>query len=81
VDLELAHYNRDGIEVVAVMTELDVYTAPKVSELLMGLIEQQRYELVLDLGNVEFRDSTALVNVLVEGPGTRQSHSCGLKQF
>ena len=69
MDLELAHYNRDGIEVVAVMTELDVYTAPKVRELLMGLIEQQRYELVLDLENVEFRDSTALVNVLVEGQG------------
>ena len=34
MDLKLGHYNKDGIEVVDVEGEIDVYTAPRLRELL-----------------------------------------------
>ena len=38
VDLKLGHYNKDGIEVVDVEGEIDVYTAPRLRELLIDLV-------------------------------------------
>jgi len=40
VDLKLGHYNKDGIEVVDVEGEIDVYTAPRLRELLIDLVNK-----------------------------------------
>ena len=37
MDLKLGHYNKDGIEVVDVEGEIDIYTAPRLRELLIDL--------------------------------------------
>ena len=37
VDLKLGHYGKDGIEVVTVEGEIDIYTAPRLRELLIDL--------------------------------------------
>ena len=66
VDLKLDHYNMDGIEVVDVAGEIDVYTAPRLRELLIDLVNKNNYQLVVNLEKVEFVDSTGL-GVLVGG--------------
>jgi hypothetical protein len=45
VDLKLGHYNKDGIEVVDVEGEIDVYTAPRLRELLIDLVNKNNYHL------------------------------------
>lgn len=55
-----------GVTVIAVSGEIDVYTAPKLREKLMGLVEAGSYQLVVDMEGVEFLDSTGL-GVLVGG--------------
>ena len=60
MDLKLGHYNRDGIEVVTVEGEIDIYTAPRLRELLIDLASQGNYQLIVDLDKVGFLDSTGL---------------------
>jgi anti-sigma B factor antagonist len=55
-----------GFTVIAVSGEIDVYTAPKLRERLIGLVEAGSYQLIVDMEGVEFLDSTGL-GVLVGG--------------
>jgi anti-sigma B factor antagonist len=60
VDLKLGHYSKDGIEVVDVEGEIDIYTAPRLRELLIDLVTQNNYQLIINLDEVGFLDSTGL---------------------
>lgn len=46
--------------VVTVKGEVDVYTAPKLKDELLGLIEEGKNQIVVDLEGVEFMDSSGL---------------------
>ncbi len=60
MDLKLGHYTMDGTEVVDVAGEVDVYTAPRLRELLIDLVNKNNYQLVVNMDEVEFLDSTGL---------------------
>jgi anti-sigma B factor antagonist len=60
------HSEPPGFTVIEVGGEIDVYTAPKLRERLVGLVEAGSYQLIVDMENVEFLDSTGL-GVLVGG--------------
>jgi anti-sigma B factor antagonist len=66
VDLKLDHHTKEGIEIVDVEGEIDVYTAPRLRELLIELVNSGFYQLVVNMEKVEFLDSTGL-GVLVGG--------------
>jgi len=77
VDLKLGHYARDGIEVIDVQGEIDIYTAPRLRELLINLVSQGDYQLVVNLDKVGFLDSTGL-GVLVGGLRRVRAHNGSL---
>ena len=60
MDLKLGHYAKDGIEVIDVQGEIDIYTAPRLRELLIDLVSKGSYQLVVNLDKVGFVDSTGL---------------------
>ncbi len=66
MDLKLGHYSKDGIEVVNIEGEIDIYTAPRLRELLIDLVSKNNYQLIVNLEKVGFLDSTGL-GVLVGG--------------
>ena len=66
MDLKLGHHAQDGIEVIDVQGEIDMYTAPRLRELLIDLVSTGSYQLVVNLDKVGFLDSTGL-GVLVGG--------------
>jgi anti-sigma B factor antagonist len=49
-----------GHQVLEVGGEIDVYTAPQLRERLIALVEDGARKVVVDLGRVEFLDSTGL---------------------
>jgi anti-sigma B factor antagonist len=77
VDLKLDHHSKDGIEIVDVEGEIDVYTAPRLRELLIELVNSRFYQLVVNMEKVEFLDSTGL-GVLVGGLKRVRAHDGSL---
>ncbi len=67
MDLMLNEYSAaPGRTVIAVSGEIDVYTAPRLRETLVSLVDSGNYRLIVDMEGVEFLDSTGL-GVLVGG--------------
>jgi len=77
VDLKLGHYSKDGIEVIDVAGEIDIYTAPRLRELLIDLVSTDSYRLIVNMERVEFLDSTGL-GVLVGGLKRVRAHDGSL---
>ena len=77
MDLKLGHYAKDGIEVIDVQGEIDIYTAPRLRELLINLVSKGNYQLVVNLDKVGFLDSTGL-GVLVGGLKRVRAHDGSL---
>ena len=78
MDLSLETKEMNGHAVVAVSGEVDVFTAPKLREQLIDLVDQGSYNIVVDLSDVEFLDSTGL-GVLVAGLKRVKTHEGTLK--
>ena len=77
VELKLSHYSKDGTEVVNVEGEIDIYTAPRLRELLIDLASKGSYQLVVNLDKVGFLDSTGL-GVLAGGVKRVRAHDGSL---
>jgi anti-sigma B factor antagonist len=77
VDLSLTTRTEGGRTVVEVGGEIDVYTAPKLRETIVSLVDEGQYHLVVDLEQVEFLDSTGL-GVLVGGLKRVRTHDGSL---
>src|SRR5215469_5784351 len=74
MDLMLNEYSAaPGSTVIAVSGEIDVYTAPRLREALVSLVDAGNYRLIVDMEGVEFLDSTGL-GVLVGGLKRVRAH-------
>lgn len=60
MNLSVSTADHDSVTVVHVDGEIDVYTAPVLRDALDKTIASGRVDLVVDLGDVTFMDSTAL---------------------
>lgn len=60
MELSLATRTVGGFAVVVVGGEVDVYTAPQLRERLFELVDAGAEHVVVDLGRVDFLDSTGL---------------------
>jgi anti-sigma B factor antagonist len=77
VDLKLGHHAKNGIEIIDVQGEIDMYTAPRLRELLIDLAVTGSYQLVVNLDKVRFPGSTGL-GVLVGGLKRVRAHDGSL---
>ncbi len=82
MELALSTRESDGVLILDVAGEIDVYTSPKLRERLVSLVDGGVRTLVVDLDNVDFIDSTGLgvlVGVLkrIRATGGRMSLVCG----
>ena len=78
MDLSLSTRTEGEHTVVEVAGEIDVYTAPKLREAFIDLVPQGSYQLVIDMEQVEFLDSTGL-GVLVGGMKRVRAHDGTLR--
>ena len=77
MDLKLGHYSEDSIEGVDVEGEIDIYTVPRLRELLSNLASKNNCQLIVNMDKVEFLDSTGL-GVLVGGLKRVRAHDGSL---
>jgi anti-sigma B factor antagonist len=60
VELSLTNYTHEAFTVLSVAGEIDVYTAPKLRDALVALSEGGITQIIVDLSDIEFLDSTGL---------------------
>jgi len=51
---------RDGVAVIALSGEADVYTSPRIKQEIVDLLNNGNHKIVVDLSGVEYLDSTGL---------------------
>ncbi|MHB8842472.1 MAG: anti-sigma B factor antagonist [Candidatus Aquicultor secundus] len=73
MDLKIESKEVDGIGIIILEGEVDVYTAPKLKSRLIDLVDEGKYNIIIDLQKVEFMDSSGL-GVLVGGLKRVKSH-------
>jgi anti-sigma B factor antagonist len=73
VELGFSTEVQGGWTVLRVQGEVDVYTAPRFREQLIGLVSRGERRIVVDLDGVDFLDSTGL-GVLVGGLKRVRTH-------
>ncbi len=73
MDLKIDIGEKDGVVVLKLDGEVDVYTAPKLKSRLVDLVDQGKFKIVVDLEEVDFMDSSGL-GVLVGGLKRVRSH-------
>jgi anti-sigma B factor antagonist len=73
VDLKVESREVDGIGIISLDGEVDVYTAPKLKSRLVDLVDEGKYNIIINLQKVEFMDSSGL-GVLVGGLKRVKSH-------
>jgi anti-sigma B factor antagonist len=78
VDLKLDHRTEDRLTIVEVEGEIDVYTAPRLRELLIDLVNKGNFHLLVNMEKVDFLDSTGL-GVLVGGLKRVRAHDGSLE--
>ena len=66
MDLRIEVRRQGDWSVVEVGGEIDVATAPRLREQLIALVNDERYQIVVDMAGVDFIDSTGL-GVLISG--------------
>lgn len=78
MDLNLRDYAAAAdTTIIEVSGEIDVYTAPRLRERIISLVDAGHYRLVVDMERVEFLDSTGL-GVLVGGLKRVRAHEGGI---
>ena len=66
MDLELEATRRGNADIITLRGEIDVYTAPRLRQAIVDLVDGGAAHVVVDMEKVDFLDSTGL-GVLVEG--------------
>lgn len=64
---------KDGAAVIEIEGEIDVYTAPRLKQEIINLIDSGNDRITIDLTSVEYVDSTAL-GVLISGHKRLREH-------
>lgn len=60
MELALSTRAEGDFDVIEVAGEIDVYTAPRLREAIVGIVESGRTKLIVDVEKVDFLDSTGL---------------------
>ena len=66
VDFDVETSEMSGATVLTLRGEIDVYTAPRLRQSLVDVVDAGATNLIVDMGQVDFLDSTGL-GVLVDG--------------
>ena len=78
MNLDLETSKKGDVAIISLRGEIDVYTAPRLRQALIDLVEGGSKDIVVDMDKVDFLDSTGL-GVLVGGLKRVRAHDGSLR--
>lgn len=80
VDLAIDVISEDGLYIVKLIGEIDVYTAPKLKQKLLPLTEEEGAKIKIDLERTTYLDSTGL-GIFISAYKSAREHSSEVSFF
>ena len=76
--MEISQRDRDSIIILDIQGEIDLYNAPEIKDTIQRLIEQQKYNIIINLEKVSYIDSSGIV-ALISSLSNLKKYQGGLK--
>ncbi|MCS6984984.1 MAG: STAS domain-containing protein [Leptospiraceae bacterium] len=58
--MEISQREKDGIVILDIQGEIDLYNAPEIKDTIQKLIEAQKYNIIINLEKVSYIDSSGI---------------------
>ncbi len=58
--MEITQRERDAIVILDIQGEIDLYNAPEIKDTIQKLIEEQKYNIIINLEKVSYIDSSGI---------------------
>ncbi len=58
--MEISQREKDGVVILDIQGEIDLYNAPEIKDTIQKLIEAQKYNIIINLEKVSYIDSSGI---------------------
>jgi anti-sigma B factor antagonist len=76
--MELNNREQDGIVLLEINGEIDLYNAPEIKEFINHCIEEKKFRIIINLARVSYIDSSG-IGALISSTSGLKKHNGGLK--
>lgn len=76
--MEITKRENDGIAILDINGEIDLYNAPEIKEVINGLIQEQKTNVIINLEKVSYIDSSG-IGALISSLSNLKKYQGGLK--
>ena len=76
--MEITKREKNGISILDINGEIDLYNAPEIKEIINGLIAEQKTNVIINLEKVSYIDSSG-IGALISSLSNLKKYQGGLK--
>eukprot|EP00494_Astrolonche_serrata_P005878 UN05895 len=58
--MEISQRERDSVVILEIQGEIDLYNAPEIKDAIQRLIDEQKYNIIINLEKVSYIDSSGI---------------------
>ena len=76
--MEIVCRERDFISILDIQGEIDLYSAPEIKDKIQGFINEKKYNVIINLGEVSYIDSSG-IGALISSLSSLKKSNGGMK--
>ena len=76
--MDITKRSKDDVVILDIAGEIDLYNAPEIKDIINGLIEEQKFNVIINLEKVTYIDSSG-IGALISSLSNLKKYQGGLK--
>ncbi len=76
--MDITKRSKDDVVILDIAGEIDLYNAPEIKDIINGLIEEQNFNVIINLEKVTYIDSSG-IGALISSLSNLKKYQGGLK--
>ncbi len=76
--MDITKRSNDDVVILDIAGEIDLYNAPEIKDIINGLIEEQKFNVIINLEKVTYIDSSG-IGALISSLSNLKKYQGGLK--